>query len=161
MTSARSLVWIILFLISALAMVILVPRRRIWELLAFGIIGGFALAMAVQYVAVVLLNLWRFNYVQIAAWRGIPVFVAAAWMPTVIIFAHLLSYLRSSTGILLYVVGFSLATAGLEYAFVLMGYRSYVNWMFPYTVALAIVLHGILALYILTFARERRRVRYR
>lgn len=155
------MVWIILFIISALAMVILVPRRRIWELLAFGIVGGFALAMAVQYVAVVLLELWSFNYVQIAAWRGIPLFVAAAWLPTTIIFAHFLGYLRSSTGILLYVVGFSLATAGLEYAFVLMGYRSYINWMFPYTAALAIVLHGILALYILTFARERRRVRYR
>ncbi|KAF0195110.1 MAG: hypothetical protein FD169_1565 [Bacillota bacterium] len=161
MASARSLVWIILFLISALAMVILVPRRRIWELLAFGIVGGLALAMAVQYVAVVLLKLWSFNYLQIAAWRGIPLFVAGAWMPSVIIFAHFLSYLRSSTGILLYVVSFSLVTAGLEYTFVLMGYRNYLNWMFPYTAALAIVLHGILALYILTFARERRRVRYR
>ena len=66
------MVWIILFIISALAMVILVPRRRIWELLAFGIVGGFALAMVVQYAAVVILELWSFNYVQIAAWRGIP-----------------------------------------------------------------------------------------
>ena len=142
-------------------MVVLVPRRRIWELMAFGIIGGFALAMAVQYVAVVLLDLWSFNYLQIAAWRGIPIFVAAAWMPTVIIFAHFLSYLRSSTGILLYVVGFSLAASALEYAFVLMGYRNYDNWSFPYTAGLAIVLHGLLAMYILTFARERHRVRYR
>lgn len=160
MAATRSLVWIILFVLSALAMVVLVPRRRIWDLLAFGIVGGFALAMGVQYLAVVVFNFWSFNYTQLASWQGIPIFVAAAWMPATIIFAHFLHYLRTTTGIFLYVVGFSVATALLEYAFVLMGYRNYVNWSFPYTVALAIGLHAVLALFALNLTRSHERVRY-
>lgn len=160
MQTARSLIWVILFIISALAMLILVPRRRIWELLAFGVVGGFALAMVVQFVAVVVLGLWTFNYLQVASWRGIPIFVAAAWMPTVIIFAHFLTYLRSTTGIFLYVVGFSLAAAALEYAFVLTGYRAYERWSFPMTAALAIALHAVLAVYVLAVDRRRGKVRY-
>lgn len=161
MATARSLVWVILFIMSALAMLVLVPRQRIWELLAFGIIGGLGLAIVVQYAAVVLYKLWSFNYLELAAWRGIPLFVAAAWLPTVIIFAHYLSYFRTSTGILFYIVGFALATALLEYAFVLAGYRYYNNWSFLHTAGLAIALHSLLALYLLIFASERRKLRYR
>lgn len=160
METARSYTWVVLFILSALAMLILVPRRRIWELLAFGTVGGFVLAMMVQYVAVVHLRLWSFHYLQFASWRGIPLFVAAAWMPAVIIFAHFLAYLRSTTGIFLYVVGFSLATAALEYAFVAMGYRDYERWSFPLTAILAIALHAMLAVYVLAMERRGEKVRY-
>ena len=158
MTAARSIVWILLFILSAIGMLVLVPRKRIWELLAFGIVGGLGLALLVQYLAVVQFNLWSFNYLQIASWRGFPVFVAAAWFPAVIIFAHFLGHIKGTTSTFLYVIGFSLATALLEYVFVLMGYRQYVNWSFPLTAALAIGLHTLLAIYLLYIADVRKQV---
>jgi hypothetical protein len=151
---AQSLVWIILFTLVAIGMLIFVPRREILKLLPFGVVGGFLLAAIIQIVAVWVLGLWSFNYTQIASYRGIPIFLTLVWLPTVIIFGHWLLQIRSGTGRFFFTAAFALATVALEWAFVFTGYRQYHRfWNVFYTALLALVLHYLLAWYLLSVRR--------
>lgn len=151
MLIAKSLVWVLLFILAALAMLVFVPRRDILKLLPFGTVGGFILAMLVQIAAIWYLRIWKFNFTEIASWRGIPIFLAAAWMPVTIVFGYWLLQIRSTTGRFFYIAGFAIGTALLEFGFVLTGYRAYLRfWNIFYTAVLAIVIHYILGWYLLS-----------
>ena len=128
----------------------LVPRRDVVRLLPFGIVGGFLLALAVQWVAVSLLRIWRFNYTEFASYAGIPLFLALSWMPTMIIFGHWLQQIRSNTGRFFFIAAFAVGTVLLEWAFVFTGYRDYLRyWNVFYTAILALAIHYLLAWYLL------------
>ncbi|MGI6358197.1 MAG: hypothetical protein ACOX2K_05850 [Bacillota bacterium] len=147
---ANSLVWVLLFILAAIAMLVLVPRRDVIKLLPFGVVGGFLLALAVQWVAIHLLRIWRFNFTQFASYRGIPLFLALSWVPATIIFGYWLRQIRSNTGRFFFIAAFALGTVLLEWAFVLTGYRTYLRyWNVFYTAILALVLHYLLAWYLL------------
>jgi hypothetical protein len=156
MAAAQSLIWILLFLFLTVVMLVLVPRQRIWELFAFGVVGGFLLALVIQYLAVLRFNWWSFNFLQFASWRGIPLFVAAMWFPSVIIFAHFLKEMKSTTTIFLYILAFGAVTTATEYALVYLGYRQYGNWNVLMTFALAVGIHSLLAGYLLYVSGNRR-----
>ncbi len=150
MLTAKSLVWVLVFVLATLAMLVFVPRRDILKLLPFGTVGGFILAVLIQIAAVWYLRIWKFNFTEIAAWRGIPIFLAAAWMPLTILFGYWLLQIRSATGRFLYIAGFALATAALELGFVLTGYRTYLSfWNIFYTAGLAVLIHYVLGWYLL------------
>lgn len=151
---ANSLVWVLLFILAAIAMLVFVPRRDVIRLLPFGIVGGFLLAVAIQWAAVLYFRVWRFNYTEFAAYRGIPLFLTLAWMPITIIFGHWLLQLRTGTGRFFYVAGFALGTVVLEWLFVITRYRVYLRyWNLLYTAILALVLHYLLAWYLLATRR--------
>lgn len=149
MSATMSLLWIIYFLLAAIAMLILVPQRDIVRLLPFGLVGGFGIAAIVQMIAVWYMRLWRFNYTELASYRGIPIFIALSWMPLTIIFGRWLLAIRSGTGRFFYIAAFALATVGLEWGLLLAGYLVHRNWNIFYTAILALVLHYLLAWYLL------------
>lgn len=151
---ANSLVWVLLFILAAIAMLVFVPRRDVIKLLPFGTVGGFLVAVAVQWIAVQVMGVWRFNYTDFAAYRGIPLFLTLSWMPVTIIFGHWLLQIHTGTGRFFYTAGFALSTVLLEWLLVLAGYRVYLRfWNLLYTAALALVLHYLLAWYLLSAKR--------
>lgn len=147
---ATSLAWVNFFLLAAVAMLILVPRRAIMKLLPFGIVGGFILALLIQIVAVSYLRVWRFNFVGSLAYQGVPVFLALTWMPLMIVFGYWLLTIRSTTGRFFYIAAYAVATVALEWTLVWAGYRVYLRyWNLLYTTLLALILHYILGWYLL------------
>lgn len=151
---ANSLVWVLLFILAAIAMLVFVPRRDVIRLLPFGIVGGWLVAVAIQWVAVQMLRVWRFNFTEFASYRGIPLFLTLAWMPLTIVFGHWLLQLRTGTGRFFYTAGFALGTVALEWLLVLARYRVYLRyWNVVYTAVLALVIHYLLAWYLLSTRR--------
>jgi len=152
---ARSMVWIDLFLIASIVMLIAVPRRRIIQLLPFGVVGGFILALVIQFIAVPWLHLWRFDILGVASVHGIPVFLALAWLPATIIFAHFLPAMRSLVSLIAYILAFAAGASLLEFGFVYFGYRSFIHWNIYLTFLLGAALHSSLAYYFLTVEHAR------
>ena len=151
---ANSLVWVLLFILAAIAMLVFVPRRDVIRLLPFGTVGGFLVAVATQWVAVRYLRIWKFNYTDFASYDGIPLFLTLSWMPIIIIFGHWLLQIRTGTGRFFYVAGFALSTVLLEWVLVLTRYRVYLRyWVLLYTAILALVIHYSLAWYLLATRR--------
>lgn len=150
MSATMSLMWIIYFLLAAIAMLVLVPQRDIVRLLPFGLVGGFGIAAIVQMVAVWYLRLWRFNYTDIAAYRGIPIFLALSWMPLTIIFGSWLLSIRTGTSRFFYIAAFALASVGLEWVLLRTGYLVHRNWGIFGTAGLALMIHYLLAWYLLS-----------
>jgi len=151
---ANSLVWVLLFILAAIAMLVFVPRRDVIRLLPFGIVGGWLVAVAIQWVAVQMLRVWRFNFTEFASYQGIPLFLTLAWMPLTIVFGHWLLQLRTGTGRFFYTAGFALGTVALEWLLVLASYRVYLRyWNVVYTAVLALVIHYLLAWYLLSTRR--------
>lgn len=149
MSATMSLVWIIYFLLAAIAMLILVPQRDIVRLLPFGLVGGFGIAAIVQMIAVWYMRLWRFNHTALAAYRGIPIFLALSWLPLTIIFGSWLLAIRTGTGRFFFIAAFALATVGLEWGLLRTGYMVHRRWSIFNTAILALVLHYLLAWYLL------------
>jgi len=147
--TAMSVIWIVYFLLAAIAMLVLVPQREIVRLLPFGIVGGAVIASIVQTIGVWYLRLWRFNHTQMLAYRGIPVFLVLSWLPLMIIFAYWLLSLRTGTGRFFYIAAYALATVGIEYLLLRTGFMVHRSWSILRTALLALGLHYILAWYLL------------
>lgn len=145
---AQNLVWVEFFMLLSIVMLVLVPRETIVRLLPFGLVAGFVVALIIQLLAVPLLGLWSFNYVSFVAYKGIPIFVALAWVPSTIIFAHYVNTLDSPLLLYLISIGFALISSIVEYLFVHYGYREYQKWNIMATFALALALHGVMAYYL-------------
>lgn len=144
---AASLVWFYLFAIVSLILFLLVPREEILNLLPFGLVGGFVVALILQYFAVNVFRWWEFNYAWIEIFNT-PLWVSLSWIPPVIIFAYFWSITNSIWGKLIYVFSFALITTIAEYISVLIGYRKYLNWNVYLTLVLAFVIHFLLGSYL-------------
>ena len=145
---AQSLVWFTFFVVSLVVMLVLVPSDKLRRLLAFGLIGGSALAYLVQWVAVNWLRLWGFNHLAFLSVQRIPLGLVLAWFPSTVIFGHYFEYMHSFLTRLLYILGFALLGAVIEYGFVLAGYHYYLNWSVVNTFLLGAAIHTVLATYL-------------
>ncbi|MHB8756990.1 MAG: hypothetical protein ACYC6V_03120 [Bacillota bacterium] len=147
--------WPGLAVIVWVATLALVPPRRFGALLPIGLIGGFFLTLAIQYLAIDVLDLWRFNL----AFAGPTIYLTPLWLliayvPEVILFIH--HYPVNNVSRVFYIVLFALANTLIEWAFVGAGLRSYIHWNVLFTFALAVVVHLIvLGLYVATGGREK------
>lgn len=146
--TAQNLVWVEFFILVSIMMLVLVPRERIVQLLPFGLVAGFVVAFIIQVLAVSILQLWSFNHLSFISFRGIPIFVVLAWIPSTIIFAHLV--ISSNTTIILYILpfGFALISTIVEYLFVHFGYRTYLRWNVLATFLLALAIHSAMTFYL-------------
>lgn len=147
----NSLVWFYLFLGLTIILFLLVPKDEIIKLLPFGLITGFGLAFILQYFAVNIFRWWKFNYAFLEILHT-PLGVSFSWIPAVMIFAYFWPLADSKVGHLIYVIIFSLGTTIVEYSFVLLGYREYINWNLYLTFFLAFGVHLLLAFYL--FSQE-------
>ncbi|GAB6098805.1 hypothetical protein JCM16358_06840 [Halanaerocella petrolearia] len=148
------LIWFYLSVILTIGMFFLVPTERVIELLPFGLVGGFGVAVIVQYLAVDLFNLWQFK-AELLSIKGIPVGILLSWIPPVIIFGHFWRELGSNLERGAYILGFAVATTIMEYVFVVTGYRKYLYWNVYLTFLLAVVIHIGLGYYLAVASRQR------
>lgn len=147
--------WIGLAVVVWVAALILVPPRRFGGLLPIGIIAGFFLALVIQYIAIDLLNLWRFNltFAGPSVYR-VPLMLPLAYIPEVILFIHFFPVNNVSR--VFYIFLFALANTLVEWGFVGAGLRFYVHWNVLFTFALAVILHlVVLWLYVAAGGREK------
>lgn len=126
---------------------LLVPRTEIINLVPFGLLAGFVLAFVLQYLAVNVFRWWKFKYAFIEVFNT-PLGVSLSWIPAVMIFAYFWPLAISKLGKLIYVFIFALGTTIVEYSFVLLGYRKYINWHVGLTFILALIIHLLLASYL-------------
>jgi hypothetical protein len=146
---AQNLVWVEFFILLSILMLVLVPQKTIIKLLPFGITAGFMMAFIIQLIAVPVLHLWRFNYISFATYKGIPLFIAMAWIPSIIIFAYYITVSNKPIQWYLISVGFALISTIVEYLFVYYGYRFHIQWNIAATFILALTIHTSLALYLI------------
>ncbi len=140
-----SLIWIYFFLSLLVGMFLLVPKKEIINLLPFGLIGGFIVALVVQYLAINIFSWWKFNAALIS-WANIPLGILAAWVPPVIIFGYYFPRIKFNWGL---VAAFVVGATVIEYLFVATGYRDYINWNIYLTLGLGLIIHLGLAGYLL------------
>ena len=142
-----SLVWFYLFAVLTIILFLLVPKDEIINLLPFGLLAGFVLALLLQYFAIHVFKWWKFNYALIKVFNA-PLGVSLSWVPAVMIFAYFWPLAISKLGKLIYVFIFAFGTTIVEYSFVLLGYRKYINWNVGLTFILAFGIHLLLASYL-------------
>ncbi len=150
----KSLVYPVFFMMLTIIMLVMVPRRRIVDLLPFGLIGGLGIALLVQSAAILYLGLWQWKYTEPFGWRGLPLFISAAWIPVEIIFAHYIHETPKEMT-LPYVLGFAGAATAVDWWFVRGGYQVPIRWSVFSTFVLGLVIHALLALYVLSVSRRR------
>ena len=139
------LVWVYFFLALLVGMFFLVPKEEIINLLPFGIVGGFIVAIVIQHLAINIFDWWKFNTAFIA-WANIPLGILAAWVPPVIIFGYYFPRIKFNWSL---VLAFAVGATVIEYLFVLTDYRDYINWNVYLTLGLGLIIHLGLAVYLL------------
>ena len=144
---SANLAWLLLFIVTWAVVLLVVPWDRVVGLLLASFLSGAVLALIINLIGVPVLGLWRFPASMVTL-LGIPVFLLLAQMAEMILFMHYWVHLpggSSEKG--LYVIAFSLATTGLAYLAMLMGYVIFINWNILYFLVVAFAVH-LLALLI-------------
>ncbi len=144
----RGLIWVELFFMFMFAVIIAVPRNQIIRLLPVGFFGGFGQAILILGLLVPVLGWWRFNYTDFFSVAGIPLFIALAWLPVVIIYAYYLNRVKNREGLIAYITGFSLSTALYVHWLIRAGFLVFVNWNSLFTFLVAIILFSPVTYYV-------------
>jgi len=95
------------------------------------------------------LGRWKFNYTDIFSIAGIPLFVAVAWIPEVVIYAYFLKRVHDKNGLLAYLGAFSLATGLYVHWLYKVGFMEFIRWNSLLTVTLAFLLHLPVTYYVI------------
>lgn len=152
----------LIFLASLIIMLYLVPWAEIKSLALLGLVGGLGVAIVLLYFMQNLLGFWEFYRVDLISIWDVPIFLSAAWVPTVITFSYLLlkfanypaftdnkkyTYEKSS---LLAIGGlvllFPLAATVVHFLLITNGMLFYHNWNLSLTFLVSLVIHlGILS----------------
>lgn len=144
---SANLAWLLLFIVTWAVVLLVVPWDRVARLLLPSFLSGTILALVINLIGVPVLGLWRFPASTVAL-LGIPVFLLLAQTAEMILFMHYWVHLPGGSAEKgLYVIAFSLATTGLAYLAMLMGYVIFVNWNIFYFLVVAFAVH-LLALLI-------------
>ncbi|MFW6243001.1 MAG: CBO0543 family protein [bacterium] len=147
-----SFIWLYLAAILTILTFLLVPVGKIKELLGFGLVGGFLLAVIVQIIGISL-NLWSYNS-GFLVFYNFPLGVALMWFPAVVIFAYFFNNGESLMTKILVIFGWSFITALITYGSVQYGFREFIHWNIYYDLILAVFLHSILGYYLFIKRRE-------
>lgn len=133
---------------------VLVPGERIRSLFNAGLVGGFLLSFVINVLGVLVFHFWRFGP-DILPFMGIPIAVSIAWTAEVILFLNYLPEHKLSLA--LYTVAFAVVSTILDYFFVQLGMRAFINWNLVATFILGLVSHGlVLGYYYITYPNARK-----
>lgn len=141
------LLWVELFFMFVFTMLIAVPRPAIIRLLPVGLIGGFGQSLILLGFMVPLLKVWKFNYANIFSVDGIPLFIAMAWAPVVVIYSYYLSLVKDRVGLYSYLAAFALATALYVHWLENAGYMRFLKWNSVFTAIMAVILFSPITYY--------------
>lgn len=130
----------------AVIMLLVVPVERIRRLALFGIVFGGILGLLVVFTMQNLFGFWTFRLVDPVTLAGIPVLLALAWAPMVVIFAHLLVQYRTLPLRLLLWLVFAGAVTGAQYLMVVNNMLLFTNWSLLGTFVLTLAVHAGLIL---------------
>lgn len=130
--------------IFTVAMLLVVPAERIRRLALFGILFGGLLGLTVIFTMQNLLGFWAFREVDPGTLTvaGIPILLALAWTPMVVIFAHLLVQYRTPELRLLLWLGFAGMVTGAQYLMIVNTMLVYRNWTLPGTFLFTLAIHA-------------------
>lgn len=131
----------LVFIGGIVLMFLVVPWARIRALLPVGLVGGLGVAITLIYLMQNVLGIWVFRDVDIVTVAGLPVLLAAAWVPIVIVFSHLLAQYRGVALLLVTLLGFPLGATAIHALLVAMGMLSYTNWNLVLTFLVSLGIH--------------------
>jgi hypothetical protein len=138
---SANLAWLLLFIVTWVAVLLVVPWDRVVRLLLPSFLSGAILSLIINLIGVPILGLWRFP-ASLVALMGIPVFLLLAQMAEMVLFLHYWVHLPGGSAEKgLYVIAFSLVTTGLAYFTLLMGYVIFINWNILYFLVVSFAVH--------------------
>jgi len=129
-------------------MFIIVPWERIKKLAAEGLVIGLGIAITLIYIMQNMLGLWNFHLVDIVAVAQIPLLLSAAWVPAVIMFAHLLTQYKNWTLAVVVLLAFPLAATFLQLLLVTNNMLVFRNWNLFMTYFLSLGIHVVILGYL-------------
>ncbi len=143
------LLWVEIFFMFMFAMIIAVPRSKILHFLPLGIFGGFSQSFLLLGYFVPVIGWWKFNHANVFSLAGIPLFIALAWTPVVIIYAYYFNRLKHPLEVLAYQIAFSLVTGLYVHWLVRAGFLVFLNWHSILTVIIAFLLYSPITYYMM------------
>ncbi|MEW5785366.1 MAG: hypothetical protein AB1767_09890 [Bacillota bacterium] len=123
------------------SMLLVVPWEKIRQLAVFALLFGMLFPFAVIGIMQNLLGFWRYRGVDWVNLAGIPVFLALAWAPSVIIFAYLIIQYRSPLLRLLLLLAVGAGVAGIQFLHLLNNNLTFQNWTLTGSFFLAVIIH--------------------
>lgn len=129
-------------------MFLVTPWERIKELFWFGLVGGLGLALVLIYLLQNVLGFWLFQRTDLLAVQGVPLLLAAGWIPVVIAYGHLLAQYRSWTQVVLIVLTFPAVATLIHVVMLANNMLFYANWTLPMTFGFSLAIHLALLAYL-------------
>jgi len=140
------------FVAFMFALYFLVPRDKIKEHTAFGLVAGPVLGLILLYFMSSRFGFWRFGPIDFFI-MDIPLFMALIWYPLEVGFAYYFLH-SNNTGMYLTVILFLPVLASLSHlALIQLNLLSYQNWSLLATFIQSLIIHSVLAVYLYFTAR--------
>lgn len=140
--------WPFVFVAALVLMFFLVPQDRIMRFLLFGLVGGFGIGIILLYLMTPILGFWQFNVPGIIMVSGIPVLLAAAWIPLEIIYAHYFPKNNNKWTVLAYLLSLPVLSVAFHWLAIELGQMSYHNWSLAGTLLISVIIQTALAFYL-------------
>ena len=147
----KSLFWFFLFLLISIVAYLIIPRKQLYRLLPFGIVAGFILAMALLLFTVSWIELWQFSNASTASLLGIPLFLAFAWVPATMIFAHYVPVLHERRLLIFWIMLFTFGTTMVQSLLLTADFMRFLRWDLLASMLGTFSIHTILALFVLKY----------
>jgi hypothetical protein len=145
------LIWLVWFLLISIVAFLLIPRRKLVQLLPFGIVAGFLLPLALLLLIVPLLNLWSFNTTAASSLIGIPLSLPLALIPAMMIFAYYVPRMEANNMLTVFIAAFTVITTLIQGLSVSAGIMRFLRWDLLASFLLTFSIYTLLALFILKY----------
>lgn len=137
----------LIFFIGVALLFLLVPRKDISRFWDIGLVGGLGISFVLTYLMHNVFGFWNFVGGDIIIY-GIPLCLAAVWMPLVMIYSYWVSKSSNLYQIAGVIAGFALLATAAHWYYVTQGMLIFVRWSVFYTFILAVAIHIALLYYL-------------
>ncbi|MGI6552565.1 MAG: hypothetical protein GX779_02920 [Clostridia bacterium] len=139
--------WLAAFLTSVMLFLILVPEESIRRFHVFGMVTGFLLGLVLLVLMTPVLGYWYFvpDFFTVA---GMPLFLALAWWPLEILFAHYFVHWSSTLDSLWLVLVPAAGAVLFQYLALRLELLDFRFWSLLNTFLLSVAIHFALGLYL-------------
>ncbi len=148
-----NLVGLLSVILLVVMMFFFVPREEVRHLLPFGLTFGFGTAIILLLLMQNIYNFWQFIQTDFLYLFNIPLLISAAWIPTVIIFAH---WVKNEVSFMRLLVTISLFAGGatlVHYFLIANQMLVYENWSLVLTFTVSFIIHVVITGYLYMVGR--------
>lgn len=135
------------FIASTGLLLLALPRKETGQFWRVGLVGGFGTALLLTYLMSNIFGFWKFVAGDIIL-GGIPLFLAATWLPLVIMYCYFVSKSREILHLILATAGFAALATAAHWYFIRTDILIYSGWSLLYTFILAAVIHTAVLYYL-------------